>query len=1143
MPSRNPSCRYCALHKDATTVCVDGSGPDRADIMIVGEAPGENEDREGVPFIGDSGVLLDRLLNHVGLRRDQVRVTNSVRCRPPANRTPLVDEQKACLGYLLEEISQVQPKVVIAMGGAALKALVGRESVGKERGQLLHAKPGIRMGDAAIIATYHPSYYLHSHDKTILQNIADDLSLAQRMVTPKVAQDDPVSLLLPGYTTQELRAALGTLTGARMATCDLEWRGIEKQGMYWPWRATAEPYSISLTARIDGVLTSVGISLPLPDAEAHVALQEFFTACPIIGHNIQSDLIWLTALGFVIRLAGDTMLLAQLLDEGRSLTLESLATTVAGVDIGWKAPLWAAAPRNETEWRQLFSHNIGDVQATHRLAEKLHEQLRERPAVERERVVTYYKNLSLPSIPMFVDVAINGTRLDGEMLDRTIAESRATSARLAAEFADLIKNSSEQAPSLSPVEAAEIATSTQKTVRVLQEVFQLPVLSSAASVLDEYADRPEIKLVQDIRHEQKTRGTYLTPWRKLTDECGGRIHSVYRLAGARTGRTSAELEYGGSIQVAPREDRIRMLLTVDEGNVLVAGDYSQMELRVAAWFANERAMLNLYQQGADIHLNTAMGVDKATTLRTAASILGSEPASYDQAANLLLATPDLVRRFPEWKELRQQAKGVNFGFCLHPDTLVLMADLSWTKLSDVKVGDKIVGFNETSIPGRGSRALVATDVLATFERSAKCYRITTEDGEVLATADHPWLADHPHGETYKWMTTSELKPGHKIAFTFSPQTCDQNQDYRDGYLLGIYSGDGRKSRAGLVFEKPDREVTERCEQYLTDCVVKTKFHPAGTLAQVDMFGISCPSWVAPEFSTESDDFTAGFLAGFLDTDGYSGYVGVQWTNTKHHFIDQIEQALTKLGFLYRTWQDARDGCFTVGLLGGQRERMRLLSRIHPAATRKIVYSRSAMKRSTIISIEPLGEQTVLDLKTSTATFIANGFASHNCYGMGWEKFIIYARSSYNVLFTPEEAQDARNAFFALYPGLLPWHARCEAEWQRDGYTVTPLGRYRRHVEDGRQAINTPVQSTASDLTILAMIEVDKEIKRKHLPAKLIGFVHDSIMVEARKDIAPEIKEILIRCMENPPIERFGIRDVPVPFKADVKIGDRWATAS
>jgi uracil-DNA glycosylase len=169
-------CRACALCESRTQT-VFGVGHERARLMIVGEAPGENEDRQGEPFVGQAGKLLDNMLRAIGLARDaaapeqSVFICNTIKCRPPRNRNPEPAETARCAPYLERQIALVRPKLLLAMGRFAAQALLGTdEAIGKLRGRV-HERRGV-----PVIVTYHPAYLLRTlADKA---RAWDDLCLA-----------------------------------------------------------------------------------------------------------------------------------------------------------------------------------------------------------------------------------------------------------------------------------------------------------------------------------------------------------------------------------------------------------------------------------------------------------------------------------------------------------------------------------------------------------------------------------------------------------------------------------------------------------------------------------------------------------------------------------------------------------------------------------------------------------------------------------------------------------------------------------------------------------------------------------------------------------------------------------------------------
>jgi DNA polymerase len=159
-------CQRCDLALSRTNVVV-GSGPLDAKIMLIGEAPGKNEDKKGMPFVGSAGKNLDKLLEEGGVRRENVYIANMVKCRPPENRTPKPDEIQACRPYLQKQIETTKPSGVILLGKTAAEAILGRKvEMGKEHGTIVE-KDGVRY-----MIMYHPAAMIYK--RTLKDTITVD---------------------------------------------------------------------------------------------------------------------------------------------------------------------------------------------------------------------------------------------------------------------------------------------------------------------------------------------------------------------------------------------------------------------------------------------------------------------------------------------------------------------------------------------------------------------------------------------------------------------------------------------------------------------------------------------------------------------------------------------------------------------------------------------------------------------------------------------------------------------------------------------------------------------------------------------------------------------------------------------------------
>jgi uracil-DNA glycosylase len=165
-------CVACQLHQTRTQV-VFGAGNADADLMFVGEAPGADEDRLGLPFVGRAGKLLDRLLGEIGLERGDVFIANTLKCRPPSNRDPYPNEIESCSGYLRRQVELIQPKVICTLGNFSTK-LLREDSTGISR---LHGRDEVRtIGSRALrlLPLYHPAAALYTPSN--LQTLRDDFA-------------------------------------------------------------------------------------------------------------------------------------------------------------------------------------------------------------------------------------------------------------------------------------------------------------------------------------------------------------------------------------------------------------------------------------------------------------------------------------------------------------------------------------------------------------------------------------------------------------------------------------------------------------------------------------------------------------------------------------------------------------------------------------------------------------------------------------------------------------------------------------------------------------------------------------------------------------------------------------------------------
>jgi uracil-DNA glycosylase len=191
------TCMRCALAQGRTQV-VFGSGSPNAELMFVGEAPGFHEDQQGIPFVGQAGKLLDKLLAGIGLTRADVMVVNVLKCRPPGNRDPMPDEIAACEPHLFRQIELIEPKLVATLGNFATKLLSGKPA-GITRVHGVDQEVTLGPRTVLLYPLYHPAAALYTPSmlKVLEEDFARIPALLERTTEEPVAEEPEVPAALP----------------------------------------------------------------------------------------------------------------------------------------------------------------------------------------------------------------------------------------------------------------------------------------------------------------------------------------------------------------------------------------------------------------------------------------------------------------------------------------------------------------------------------------------------------------------------------------------------------------------------------------------------------------------------------------------------------------------------------------------------------------------------------------------------------------------------------------------------------------------------------------------------------------------------------------------------------------------------------
>ena len=174
-----PDCSRCKLHTLGRRQIVFGVGNPDADLMFVGEAPGADEDIQGEPFVGRAGQLLTKIIAAIGLRREDVYIANVIKCRPPQNRNPEPDEVDTCEPFLFQQIDAIRPKVVVALGSFAARALLRtQDPISRLRGRVYEYR------GSKLIPTFHPAYLLRNPSSK--KEVWEDMKLVRTLLNSQV---------------------------------------------------------------------------------------------------------------------------------------------------------------------------------------------------------------------------------------------------------------------------------------------------------------------------------------------------------------------------------------------------------------------------------------------------------------------------------------------------------------------------------------------------------------------------------------------------------------------------------------------------------------------------------------------------------------------------------------------------------------------------------------------------------------------------------------------------------------------------------------------------------------------------------------------------------------------------------------------
>lgn len=593
-------CTKCSLYKTCENPCIPGRGKeDKPDIMFIGEAPGATEDRMRKVFIGKSGKLLAEVCKQLKIPSKNCYINNVVACRPPSNRNPNREEMKACRPRILKIIKEVKPRVIVLLGGIALKSLLGKTGIAKHRDADLDSVCGV-----PVYVTYHPAALLRDPSRREL--FVQDLRKAKNFLEGKKPTKTKTKYTLL-YKDAEVKRFIASLLSPKIewASCDIETLGLD------PLAKKAKLLSIGFATS-----THTGTAFLLDKRRIGLAsyqkrckwLNALFNSkkCPkLIGHNFQFDYKYLYGMGIKIdpdNVGWDTQAGQYLLQETYPMpSLKALAAS--HTDMGnydeeikrYKNRMDLLPPE------QLLTYNAMDVDATMRIFDKQYVWFHKEPKLYKvmDDVIT-------PALTVLARVELNGFNLDHDYCDYILGKYQQQDEELRRKLGKskaVLEVCRKFNKKFNPGSSQHVGYLVYKVLKypVTEEYKTKTGLpSTSRQTLAYFNSRKPNKTLTalvEFSKNEKMLSTYLSPIQSWL-HADNKVHSSYNLTRTKTGRLSSERPNG---QNFPRLKEIKKIVCPSDGNYILQADYSQVELRVIACAANDKRLKYIYKKGLDAH--------------------------------------------------------------------------------------------------------------------------------------------------------------------------------------------------------------------------------------------------------------------------------------------------------------------------------------------------------------------------------------------------------------------------------------------------------------------------------------------------------------------------------------------------------------
>lgn len=578
-------CSKCKNLHECGCNKMKGVGPAHATFMLIGEAPGADEEIKGIPFVGRAGQFLNKLLYRAEINRSKCYITNVVKCRPPNNRTPTKKEIQTCLPYLEEEIKKIKPKVIVTLGAVAFEAVTGLKKVTR----WLERKMYSNEWGCWVVPLYHPAALLRFQSGYENGKFVQGLELASVLIMKE--QEVGEYKLIGIKDKEKAKKVLETLLKQKEISFDVETPAldsIEILGFSTAWNEKGAVY--------------VDWSCIKDSRENNDLLEELLAKDEVVKifHNSQFDMTVLMNNGFKMGLKGftDTMIASHLIDENMPKGLKGLSWLYTDLG-GYEKELERYKLKEkivsykDIPFEVMGEYSCYDALATYKLWQIFKKEL------ERIGVMPFFNSIILPARYVMILMCVDGFRVD---VKRAEFLSEKISAQLKVIEKKIYKMCGEVFNISSPKQLSEMLFKKLGLVSWKETPKGAPSTDEESLELM-VGEHPVVEQIVNIRKLNKVRNTFLDGVLKYVGD-DGRVHPTFNMTGTVTGRSSCS---DPGIHNVPNDSLVRGIFIPSKGRQLVCLDMKSSELRILAAYCQDKRLIE-FLESVDFHTMVAMEV-------------------------------------------------------------------------------------------------------------------------------------------------------------------------------------------------------------------------------------------------------------------------------------------------------------------------------------------------------------------------------------------------------------------------------------------------------------------------------------------------------------------------------------------------------